>query len=98
MNTYFFGGPATRTVKTLIVINVAVYFLQVISRPLGSQFIDLNFGLIPIFITRDYTLWQFVTYMFLHGSIFHILFNMLTLFMFGNELERYWGTRRFLTY
>ncbi len=43
-------------------------------------------------------LWQFVTYMFLHGGIFHIFFNMLTLFMFGNELERYWGTHRFLTY
>jgi membrane associated rhomboid family serine protease len=36
--------------------------------------------------------------MFLHGSPFHIFFNMLTLFMFGNELERYWGTHRFLNY
>ena len=43
-------------------------------------------------------LWQFVTYMFLHGGVFHIFFNMLTLFMFGNDLERYWGTRRFLNY
>jgi len=36
--------------------------------------------------------------MFLHGSLFHIFFNMLTLYMFGNELERYWGTRRFCNY
>ena len=43
-------------------------------------------------------LWQLVTYMFLHGGFFHIFFNMLTLFMFGNELERYWGTPRFLNY
>jgi len=38
-------------------------------------------------------LWQLVTYMFLHGGFFHIFFNMLTLFMFGNELERYWELR-----
>jgi len=36
--------------------------------------------------------------MFLHGGIGHIFFNMLTLFMFGNELVRYWGPRRFLVY
>jgi membrane associated rhomboid family serine protease len=43
-------------------------------------------------------LWQFVTYMFLHGGVFHIFFNMLTLYMFGNELERHWGTGGFLRY
>jgi len=43
-------------------------------------------------------IWQLVTYMFLHGGPIHIFFNMLTLFMFGNELERYWGTPRFLNY
>jgi membrane associated rhomboid family serine protease len=36
--------------------------------------------------------------MFLHGGPFHLLFNMLTLYMFGNELERHWGRRRFLSY
>jgi membrane associated rhomboid family serine protease len=98
MSTYFFGGPATRTVKTLIIANVSVYVLQVVSHLLGSHFIDLYLGLIPVRVTRDLMLWQLVTYMFLHGGVFHIFFNMLTLFMFGNELERYWGTRRFLNY
>jgi membrane associated rhomboid family serine protease len=98
MNTYFFGGPVTRTVKALITINIAVYLLQIVSHLLGSRFIDYHFGLIPVFVTQDLMLWQFVTYMFLHGGVFHIFFNMLTLFMFGNELERYWGTRRFLIY
>ena len=42
--------------------------------------------------------WQLVTYMFLHAEILHLFFNMLTLFMFGNDLERYWGTERFLKY
>jgi membrane associated rhomboid family serine protease len=98
MNTYFFGGPVTRTVKTLITINIAVFVLQVIFRLLGSNEIALYFGLVPDRVTDDLMLWQFVTYMFLHGGIFHIFFNMLTLFMFGNDLERYWGTRRFLNY
>jgi membrane associated rhomboid family serine protease len=98
MNTYFFGGPVTRTVKTLITINIAVFVLQVFSHLLGSNAIALYFGLIPARVTEDLMLWQFVTYMFLHGGVFHIFFNMLTLFMFGNDLERYWGTRRFLNY
>ena len=42
--------------------------------------------------------WQLFTYMFLHGGIWHLLFNMLTLWMFGTQLERDWGTRRFLKY
>jgi membrane associated rhomboid family serine protease len=98
MNTYFFGGPITRTVKALIIINVGVFLLQVATHLLGSNFIALYFGLIPERVTEDLMLWQLVTYMFLHGGIFHIFFNMLTLFMFGNDLERYWGTPRFLKY
>jgi len=98
MKTYMFGGPVTPTVKALIAVNVGVFLLQIISHLLGSHFIDLYFGLVPIRVTREHMLWQFVTYMFLHGGVFHIFFNMLTLFMFGNELERYWGTHRFLTY
>ncbi len=98
MNTYFFGGPITRTVKALIVVNIGVFLLQILSHLLGSNVIDLYFGLVPIRVTNELMLWQLVTYMFLHGGVFHIFFNMLTLFMFGNELERYWGTPRFLNY
>jgi membrane associated rhomboid family serine protease len=98
MHTYFFGGPITRTVKVLIIANGVVYLLQIALHLLGSHFIDLYFGLVPYRVTHEGMLWQLVTYMFLHGSVFHIFFNMLTLFMFGNELERYWGTHRFLLY
>ena len=97
-SVYFFGGPATRTIKALITVNIAVYVLQIISHLLGSNAIDLYFGLVPIRVTHSLMLWQFGTYMFLHGGVFHILFNMITLYMFGNELERYWGTSRFLKY
>jgi len=94
----FFGGPATRTVKTIIIINVAAFLVQIIAQIAGIRAIFVAFALIPWRVTHELTLWQFITYMFLHGGVFHILFNMLTLYMFGNELERYWGAARFLRY
>ena len=93
----FFGGPITKSVKTLITINVVVWVLQILTRAAGFDFIEL-FGLKPSYITHDFMLWQFVTYMFLHDGFFHIFINMFTLYMFGNDLERIWGPRRFLTY
>lgn len=42
--------------------------------------------------------WQLVTYMFLHGSIGHIFFNLIALWIFGQALENLWGTKRFLMY
>jgi len=42
--------------------------------------------------------WQLITYMFMHGGFFHILINMLVLWMFGAELENTWGSQRFFTY
>lgn len=93
-----FGGPATKTVKTIILINVAVFLLQIIAQIVGTRAVFVTFALIPWRVTHELTIWQFVTYMFLHGGVFHILFNMLALYMFGNELERYWGAPRFLRY
>lgn len=94
----FFGGPVTRTVKLLIIVNVAVFLVQAVETMARQHFLVPYFGLVPRFITNHFMVWQFFTYLFLHGGIFHIFFNMLTLFMFGNDLERYWGTRRFLKY
>src|SRR5437867_6274182 len=93
-----FGGPAAPTVKMLIVANVAVFLLQLAERLTGGQFLVPFLGLVPSRITYDLFVWQLVTYMFLHGGPFHLLFNMLTLYMFGNELERHWGRKRFLSY
>ena len=42
--------------------------------------------------------WQPVTYAFLHGGLFHLFFNMLGLWMFGSELERLWGQKRYLQF
>jgi membrane associated rhomboid family serine protease len=57
-------------------------------------------ALVPDLVVYSFPwyLWQLVTYMFLHGGIQHILFNMLALWMFGVPLEQTWGTRRFLNY
>jgi len=60
----------------------------------GPSFID-KFGLEPYQVTHQFYIWQLVTYIFLHGGILHILFNMLGLWMFGTDLERLWGTREF---
>ena len=42
--------------------------------------------------------WQVLTYAFLHGSLTHLLFNMFGLYMFGGDIERVWGSKRFLNY
>ncbi len=58
----------------------------------------VRLGLMPAMVLREYALWQPLTYMFLHGGIGHLLFNMLALWMFGTDLERTWGTRFFVRY
>ncbi|MDP3083895.1 MAG: rhomboid family intramembrane serine protease [Rubrivivax sp.] len=59
--------------------------------------LDLWFALWPL-ATDRFGPWQLVTYAFLHGSTFHLFFNMLGLWMFGSELERLWGHRRYLQF
>ncbi len=56
--------------------------------------------LVPMLVVHSFPwyIFQLFTYMFLHGSIGHLLFNMLALWMFGLPLEQTWGTRRFLKY
>ena len=56
------------------------------------------FALVPAQVVRSFAIWQLVTYLFLHAGITHVLWNMLALWMFGAELERTWGTRRFVTF
>ena len=54
-------------------------------------------SLIPGFVNMGWV-WQFVTYMFVHGSVMHLFFNMFALIMFGRVLERTLGTREFLLF
>ena len=55
-------------------------------------------ALAPVAVVFHVAFWQLATYLFLHGGVWHLLFNMLTLWMFGASLERDWGTRKFLKY
>ena len=79
----------------LLVTNGIVFALQQIApRPLL-----INFALWPAGVPGSpFMPWQLVTYGFLHGNLTHIAFNMFGLWMFGRELERLMGPKRFLTY
>lgn len=93
----FGPGPLSSSMKALIGANVAVFVLQKIGDALGWH-LEFWFGLSPIDVVGSLRIWQLATYMFLHGGVFHILFNMLTLWMFGTEIERRMGTRAFLKF
>jgi membrane associated rhomboid family serine protease len=90
-------------VKNLVIINVLVFLAQ---QFMGDQ-ISLP-GAEPLGLTGVLALWpigsdffrpyQVVTHMFAHGSIGHIFFNMLVLWMFGRVLENIWGGKRFLIF
>jgi rhomboid family protein len=92
---FVLGGSLTPAVRTLLIVNVAVWLFQIVSSYLAHVRIDRLFGLVPYDVTHHLFLWQLVTYMFLHGDFFHIGLNMLALWMFGTELESLWGTERF---
>lgn len=93
----FGGGGMPPVVKQLIMINVAVFMFQLILGSAEPQF-KRWLGLVPALVSHKFTIWQFFTYMFLHGSIGHIFINMFVLWMFGSELEREWGSKSFLRY
>ncbi|MCC6364653.1 MAG: rhomboid family intramembrane serine protease [Bryobacterales bacterium] len=87
-------------VKWLLISNTALFLLYffAVRADLGGLFYP--FGLIPNQVLGSFAVWQLFTYMFLHDpyGFGHILFNMLTLWMFGTDLERTWGRRAFLKY
>jgi len=95
-----FGGGLTPAVKYIIIANVAVYFVQMLFLLRTQTGIGSFLGLIPFEVTHHFKLWQLGTYLFLHSetSIFHIFFNMFTLWIFGCEVERWMGTKKFLQY
>lgn len=94
--TVSFGGPLTPVVRNIMIACIAVYIVQIIA----GDMITVLFSLTPVLMIRKLYFWQLFTYLFLHDrhGILHILFNMLSLFMFGCELERHWGSRRFFKF
>ncbi len=91
----------TLIVYVIQVLNISQYGSEVLSRCLFSggcaTSFERTFGLNTPAQLPD-ALWQLVTYIFLHGPIWHIGFNMYALWLFGNVLERVWGARRFVNF
>ena len=93
-SSFSFGpGPLSTALKAIIGANVVMF----VATLFATSIID-RLGLHPTFVIHRLAVWQLATYMFLHDGLFHILFNMLALWMFGTELERMWGTQYFLRF
>jgi len=96
------GAGMPPVTKILLIANVAVYIAQ----QFADQSLLIWFGLWPLAsssfgapgMPAGFLPWQVVTYSFLHGNELHILVNMLGLYMFGSEVERVLGQRRYVTY
>jgi membrane associated rhomboid family serine protease len=82
--------PVTRN---LLIANVAVFLLQKVM----GQALLMNFALWPLG-SGLFGVWQIVTSAFMHGSLTHIAFNMIALYMFGGTIERAFGARNFTIY
>ncbi|MFW6107838.1 MAG: rhomboid family intramembrane serine protease, partial [bacterium] len=98
-----FGGRLTPAVKALLIANVAVFGVQLllhVAAPSISSLFRHLFALTPALAIGRLHVWQFVTYAFLHEVAnalpVHIFFNMLLLWIFGGDVERSLGRKRFL--
>jgi len=92
--------PFTKAVKWLILTNAAVFLVLTLCDAFAPSFGNVAgviLSLIPQWVMHG-AVWQLITYSFLHVSIFHLLFNMLWLWMFGAQLETDWGHARFLEF
>jgi membrane associated rhomboid family serine protease len=92
-------GSISPVIKYLLIINGIIFIIQNFS----SIHLAAVFGLTPAKIFSDfpnnmYMLYQTFTYMFFHGSFFHILINMFVLWMFGTEIEYTWGSKAFFKF
>lgn len=94
-----FGSSFPPGVRWLLFTNVGIFILGFILELTGFADPFAILGLNPHLFIHG-ALWQIGTYMFIHSMSepFHILFNMLALWMFGSAIERTWGTRRFIRY
>ena len=100
-------------VMRIIIINVIIFFIQGLTSYYlvqysytfnnevvrsGAPAMTFYFGLTPSLVLTKGFVWQFFTYMFLHGGFFHIFLNMYALLIFGMPIEQFWGSKKFLFY
>ena len=82
--------------RNLLLANIIAYIAQWLFEQTGVSLVE--HGGLHFFMASHFHVWQFVTYMFLHGGFTHLFFNMFALWMFGCVIERVWGAQRFLFY
>lgn len=92
-NTQFSIFPPA--VKHLLIINVLV-FVALNTPMIGNPL--FQYGALWPIGSGHFEVWQLVSYMFLHAGFGHIFFNLFALWMFGQAIENYWGTNRFVVY
>lgn len=99
-HSYFSSSFFPLGVKWLLISNITIFILNYFAAHMGGASLFRHLGLVPGEVLFSFAVWQLFTYMFLHDPLgfWHILFNMLSLWMFGVDLERTWGTKRFLKY
>ena len=94
--------PLTLVTKNIIIACVVMYLIDFVVTHLGFQFHDFYLkellGLVPALVKEKGWIWQFVTYIFMHGHPLHLLLNMLILWYFGSEIESKLGRDHFLFY
>ena len=86
-------GRMSPMVKSLLFVNVGVFLVTAFISPRFTSYLALY----PL-ESEYFRPYQLFTYMFAHGGFTHLLFNMIGLIVFGNFLEEYWGSNRFLTF
>ena len=90
-----FGPPFTPPIILQILIANGVVFL--LQQVLGARF-EILASVTPSLVWGHAFLWQPFTYMWLHGNLLHLVFNMIALWMFGSTLAMAWGPQRFLRF
>jgi membrane associated rhomboid family serine protease len=91
-------GYFPRGVRWLLIVNTAIFLVCYLGGFGLQRHVNLLFALSPEMAVKNFLVWQVFTYMFVHYGIWHVLFNMLALWMFGMPIEQAWGTRRFLKF
>lgn len=84
-------------IKNLLIINILMFAAKLVFRESLGIDLDSILGL-HYFSAPDFKPYQFVTYLFMHGDMMHLFFNMFAVWMFGSVLENVWGQKRFLIY
>jgi membrane associated rhomboid family serine protease len=83
-------------VKNILIINILLFIITLVVSSSGIE-LERILG-VYYFDSPNFKVWQIITYMFMHGGIMHIFFNMFALYMFGSTLEAVWGSKRFFNF